>query len=228
MNAATKTMKALILCLFSLNVVKTSQKLMVLGLILLTALISWQGFQNPVFLEQMLFNPYRIKHQSEWSRFFTHLVVHLDWSHLIFNMMTLYFIGSYLFEEYTLLFGQMNGIYYFLALYLMGGLFATIYSYYRYQDQPAYRSLGASGAVTAVLFAFIAAHPTQGLMLMFLPIPIPAYIFGPIYLLIEYYAFRKGNTGIAHDAHIFGAIAGILFVLFFIPGFAQFFASLFV
>ena len=199
---------------------------MVIGLIILTAFISWQGFQNSAFLERMLFIPYRIKHQLEWPRFFTHMLVHIDWSHLIFNMMTLYFIGDFLFKEYSILFGTVKGIYYFLALYLMGCLFATLYSYYRHQDNAGYRSLGASGAVTAVLFAFIAAHPSQGLMLMFIPIPIPAYIFGPVYLLVEYYAFRKGNTGIAHDAHISGAIAGILFVLFFIPGYGQFFASL--
>ena len=199
---------------------------MVLGLILLTALISWQGFQNQAFLEKMLFIPYRIKHQSEWYRFFTHMVVHLDWSHLLFNMLTLWFIGAYLADEYNAIFGFVKGTYYFAALYLMGGLFATLYSYYRHQDQPTYRSLGASGAVTAVLFAFITAHPTEGLMLMFVPIPIPAYLFGPIYLLIEYYAFRNGNTGIAHDAHISGAIAGILFVLLFMPGYAQYFASL--
>jgi membrane associated rhomboid family serine protease len=200
---------------------------MVIFLIILTVLVSWQGFQNRSFLERMLFIPYRIKHNEEWPRFFSHMLVHSDWSHLIFNMMTLYFIGDFLFNEYSLIFGSIKGIYYFGSLYLMGGLFATAYSYYKHQNNPGYRSLGASGAVTAVLFAFIAAHPTQDLMLMFIPIPIPAYIFGPIYLLIEYYAFRKGNTGIAHDAHISGALVGILFVLFFIPGYAQFFASLF-
>ena len=108
----------------------------------------------------------------------------------------------------------------------MGGLFATTYAYYKHQDQPAYRSLGASGAVTAVLFAFITAHPMQSLMLMFIPIPIPAYLFGPLYLVIEYYAFRRGNTGVAHDAHITGAFIGIIFVLFFMPGYSQYFASL--
>lgn len=200
---------------------------MVLGLILLTAFLSWQGFQNLAFLERMLFIPYRSKHNAEWYRFFTHMFVHLDWSHLLFNMLTLWFIGGFLAEEYQLIFGIVKGTYYFAMLYLMGGLFATLYSFYKHQDQSYYRSLGASGAVTAVLFAFIAAHPTQGLMLMFIPIPIPAYLFGPIYLLIEFYAFRKGNTGIAHDAHISGALAGILFVFIFLPGYAQLFASLF-
>ncbi len=199
---------------------------MVLALILITVIVSWQGFQAPHWLDRMTFSPFLAKHHGEWYRFLTHIFIHLDWSHLIFNMLTLYFIGDYIFGEFEQIFGPFKGIYYFLVLYLMGGLFATFYSFYRHQDNSSYRSLGASGAVSAVLFAFVTAHPTQGLMLMFIPIAIPAYIFGPMYLLIEYYAFRKGNTGIAHDAHIAGAIFGILFVLFFLPGYAQYFASL--
>lgn len=198
---------------------------MLLTLILLTAIVSWQGFQHPMWRDKMLFSPYLAKHNKEWTRFFTHMFVHLDWMHLIFNMMTLYFIGEFFFGELIMFFGELKGSYFFFLLYLMGGLFATLYSYYRHQDDPQYRSLGASGAVTAVLFAFIAVNPTQELMLFFIPVPIPAFIFGPIYLLIEYYGFRKGNTGVAHDAHISGAVVGLLFVLFFMPKY--FFASLF-
>lgn len=199
---------------------------MVLALICITVIFSWQGFQAPHWRDKMTFSPFMAKHHGEWHRFLTHIFIHLDWTHLIFNMLTLYFIGDYIFREFEQMFGPIKGIYYFSILYLMGGLFATLYSFYRHQDNSSYRSLGASGAVSAVLFAFVTAHPTQGLMLMFIPIPIPAYIFGPLYLFIEYYAFRKGNTGIAHDAHIAGAIFGILFVLFFIPGYGQYFASL--
>lgn len=200
---------------------------MVIGLILFTALLSWQGFQNPTWRARMLFSPYLAKHNKEWHRFFTHMFVHLDWSHLLFNMLTLFFIGDFFLWQLSSFFGNLGGVYYFALLYLMGGLFATLYAYYRHQDDPHYRSLGASGAVTAVLFAFIAVNPMQELSLLFIPLPIPAYIFGPLYLLIEYYAFRKGNTGIAHDAHISGAIVGLLFVLLFIPKYLQFFASLF-
>jgi len=199
---------------------------MVIALIFITALVSWYGFESPQWREKLIFSPYLAKHNREWHRFFTHMFVHLDWSHLVFNMLTLYFIGEYLFREFSSLFGAFKGVYYFFLLYLMGGLFATTYAYYKHQDQPAYRSLGASGAVTAVLFAFITAHPMQSLMLMFIPIPIPAYLFGPLYLVIEYYAFRRGNTGVAHDAHITGAFIGIIFVLFFMPGYSQYFASL--
>ena len=83
----------------------------------------------------------------------------------------------------------------------------------KHQDNPAYRSLGASGAVSAVIFAAILWDPSMLLGIMFLPFPIPAYIFGPIYLAIEYFSMKRGGTGIAHDAHLGGAIFGILFVL---------------
>jgi membrane associated rhomboid family serine protease len=83
----------------------------------------------------------------------------------------------------------------------------------KHQDNPAYRSLGASGAVSAVIFAAILWDPSMLLVIMFLPFPIPAYIFGPIYLAIEYFSMKRGGTGIAHDAHLGGAIFGILFVL---------------
>jgi membrane associated rhomboid family serine protease len=83
----------------------------------------------------------------------------------------------------------------------------------RHQNDPNYRSVGASGAVSAIIFAVIIWVPDLPLNLMFIPIPIPAYIFGVIYLAFEYYAHKKGNTGIAHDAHIGGAVLGIVYVL---------------
>jgi membrane associated rhomboid family serine protease len=105
---------------------------------------------------------------------------------------------------------------------------ATFLPMLKHQDQPSYRSLGASGAVSAVLFAVICWNPTLSLSLMFIPIPIPAYIFGPLYLLFEYYSLKKGNTGIAHDAHIGGAIFGILFVLMLDPSKGIQFVNLFL
>ena len=109
------------------------------------------------------------------------------------------------------------GIVYFCVLYFAGMIAATFLPMIKHQDQSNYRSLGASGAVSAVLFAVILWNPTLSLSLMFIPIPIPAYIFGPLYLLFEYFSLKKGNTGIAHDAHLGGAIFGILFVLMLDP-----------
>ena len=190
---------------------------MILFFLILTVVISWQAFQNQALLSRLLLEPYAVKHRGEFYRLLSHMLVHADFTHLAFNMMTLYFIGSYLEQIWQLQFGLMNTRIYLFLLYVVGGLCATLWPMIRNQDNPSYRSLGASGAVSAILFAFILWDPTQSLYLMFIPIPIPAYVFGPLYLAFEYYSMRKGKSGIAHDAHIGGAIFGVLFVLLIAP-----------
>ncbi len=185
-------------------------------ILIATIAISLWADKNVELKERMLFIPYRIKHQHEFHRFITHAFIHADFPHLAFNMMTLYFMGDYLYLEWMTQFGNA-GIVYFCVLYFAGMIAATFLPMIKHQDQSNYRSLGASGAVSAVLFAVILWNPTLSLSLMFIPIPIPAYVFGPLYLFFEYYSLKKGNTGIAHDAHIGGAIFGILFVLMLDP-----------
>ena len=189
---------------------------MLLIILVATIIISLWADKNAEWKERMLFIPYRIKHQHEYHRFVTHAFIHADFPHLAFNMMTLYFMGEYLYLEWMTQFGNA-GIVYFCVLYFAGMIAATFLPMVKHQDQPNYRSLGASGAVSAVLFAVILWKPTLSLSLMFIPIPIPAYVFGPLYLFFEYYSLKKGNTGIAHDAHLGGAIFGILFVLMLYP-----------
>jgi membrane associated rhomboid family serine protease len=189
---------------------------MLLIILVATIIISLWADKNAEWKERMLFIPYRIKHQHEYHRFVTHAFIHADFPHLAFNMMTLYFMGEYLYLEWMTQFGNA-GIVYFCVLYFAGMIAATFLPMVKHQDQSNYRSLGASGAVSAVLFAVILWKPTLSLSLMFIPIPIPAYIFGPLYLFFEYYSLKKGNTGIAHDAHLGGAIFGILFVLMLDP-----------
>jgi membrane associated rhomboid family serine protease len=142
-----------------------------------------------------------------------HLFIHADVMHLSFNMMSLYFLGTILEQELMYAYGEVRGEAHFLVIYILGGLFATLIPYIRHQDNPSYRALGASGAVSAVIFAAIIWNPKMELMILFLPIPIPAYIFGPLYIAFEYWADRRGGSGIAHDAHIGGAIFGVLYVL---------------
>ena len=127
-------------------------------------------------------------------------------------MISLFYLGGYLEAELINNYGSV-GIYYYIILYISGGVAATVFPYFKNSDNPMYRSLGASGAVSAVIFATILWEPQLELMLMFIPIPIKAYVLGPIYLAIEYYSMRKGASGIAHDAHLGGALFGILFVL---------------
>jgi len=182
-------------------------------IIIVTVLVSLNAFSKSFILDKMVYSPYRVKHEKEYYRLLSHMFIHADSVHLIFNMMSLYFLGSFLENELIFSFGSIGGEVHFLILYFFGGLFSTLIPFSRNQDNSNYRALGASGAVSAVIFAAIIWNPTMKLSLLFLPIPIPAYIFGPIYLAFEYWADRRGGTGIAHDAHIGGAIFGVIYVL---------------
>ena len=185
-------------------------------IVALTCLISWQALNNQNFQNQCMFIPYNVKHSEEYYRLLSHVLVHADFAHLAFNMISMFYLGKYLEMQLVYEYGNL-GMYYFIILYLLGGLAATILPYSRNSDNSMYRSLGASGAVSAVVFATIMWNPQLELMLLFIPIPIKAYILGPIYLAVEYYSMRRGGSGIAHDAHIGGALFGILFVLLIDP-----------
>ena len=181
-------------------------------IVLLTVLISYQGFSNIKFQENSMYVPYEVKYNKAYYRMLSHIFIHADWTHLSFNMISLYFLGSFLETQWSFEFGLM-GNYYFILLYFGGALIATIWPYYRNSENPGYRSLGASGAVSSVVFATMLWYPQLELYLMFITIPIKAYILGPLYLDVEYYSMKRGGTGVAHDAHLGGALFGILFVL---------------
>jgi membrane associated rhomboid family serine protease len=190
---------------------------LVLIIIGITVLISFSVENKPDLKEKMLFMPYRIKHNGEYQRLISSVFIHADINHLAFNMLSLYFLGTLFEQQLIAVYGVQLGSVHFLLLYLLGGVASEIYPFIRHQDDPYYRSLGASGAVSAVIFAAIFWNPTMDLFLFFIPVPIPAYIFGPIYLAFEYFAMKKGTTNIAHDAHIGGALFGIFFVLLLNP-----------
>jgi membrane associated rhomboid family serine protease len=183
----------------------------------ITVLISFSVENKPEQKEKMLFIPNRIKQNGEYHRMISSIFIHADLNHLVFNMISLYFLGNLFEQQMIQIYGVQLGSFNFLLLYLLGGVVAEIYPFIRHQDDPYYRSLGASGAVSAVIFAAIFWNPTMNLYLFFIPFPIPAYIFGPIYLAFEYFSMKRGTTNIAHDAHIGGALFGILFVLFLNP-----------
>ncbi|MCH2225723.1 MAG: rhomboid family intramembrane serine protease, partial [Crocinitomicaceae bacterium] len=187
------------------------------ALILLTGLTSLNAFNNRSFLERMMFVPYVCRRDRAYERFITHMLIHADWGHLLFNMMSLYFLGDVLLSENFIVqnsevtplglqaeYGTLVGQVHFLLIYVLGGLFATIIPYARNKDNPGYRSLGASGGVSAIIFASIMWNPWLELYVMFIPIGIPAYIFGPLYLAYEFYMDKRGGSNTAHDAHIGG------------------------
>ncbi len=182
--------------------------------IVATAFISWRAFKDQEMKYKWIFYPYKVMRQKEYYRIISHIFIHADLMHLLFNMFVLYSFGRQIEATFILYFGAGLGSLHFFILYFIGGIAASIWPFMRNKDNPNYMSLGASGAVSAVLFASILWLPNGGIGLFFIPISIPAWIFGILYLLFEYYMGKKGGGNVAHDAHFGGAVYGIVYVLF--------------
>lgn len=136
--------------------------------------------------------------------------------HLLFNMITLYFFGTAVEQWFMVLFPEL-GRTLFLVFYLVAIVAASLATFYKYRDTQSFASIGASGAVSAILFAAILLQPTLSLYMMFIPIPIPGFIYGAFYLWYSSYAARRGHDGIDHVAHFYGAVFGFLFPLVLKP-----------
>lgn len=187
----------------------------------ITVLVSIAAMDNMTLKNKLMFNAYMINHRKEWYRFFSNGLIHADWIHLLFNMYALWMFGKGVetIYKYDEVFGGKGSLF-FILLYVGGLAMSSLYSYEKNKNNIHYNSLGASGAVSAVIFAFIVLNPTAQLGFMFIPVPIPAYLFGFIILGIEHYLSRRGNTGIAHDAHFWGSVFGIVFTLVLKPSLA--------
>ena len=158
-----------------------------------------------------MFNSYLINHQKEWWRFLTSGFIHADWMHLLVNMLVLYSFGQNVESEYYINF-EDKAMYYYLVLYIGAIIIANAPSYAKYKNYPGFNSLGASGAVSAIVFAAILFNPWSKIYL-FGVIGIPGIIFGPLYLIYEYQSGKKQHDSINHDAHFGGAIFGLLFTI---------------
>jgi membrane associated rhomboid family serine protease len=190
------------------------------GIILLTVLVSYQAFKDNILFSKMMFNPYLIHHNKQIHRIVTHGFVHADTPHLLFNMFSLYIFGEHIEHVFTQFFGKI-GYLYFLLLYLGGMIFSSFSSYLKYYKKPNYNAIGASGAVSAVVFAFILIFPTQKIGIFFIPPFIPGWIFGLLYLAYSHWMSKKQMDNIGHEAHFWGAIFGLLFTLFLKPSLWQ-------
>jgi membrane associated rhomboid family serine protease len=180
-------------------------------IILLTVIISWIAFSKPQVKEDLLFWPYQIKRQGQWYRFITHGALHADTLHLIFNMVSFYSFGAAL-EDYlfTFIFSEASRAM-LAVLYITGIVFAVIPDYIKHRDNISHRSLGASGAVSAVVFAAITIQPTMPIMFFFIPFKIPGWAFGIAFLILSASLAKKGGGNIGHNAHFWGSIYGVLF-----------------
>lgn len=163
----------------------------------------------PGMLKVGYLKPYRTVRENTWHELLTSGFLHANLGHLFVNMFTLYFFGPVM--------ESVLGSYHFLGLYLTGLIAAGIPSVIKFRDDPNYATLGASGAVGSVLFAFILLFPMESIYLMLIPIPIPAFIFAILYLLYSMYASKQARGKVNHEAHIAGALWGIIYLLIFVP-----------
>lgn len=185
--------------------------MLTLILIGVTVLVSWLAFERPKLLERLILWPPAIDRKNQVERLLTHGFIHADWSHLLFNMITLYFFGRVIERFFAQYLGQLG----FLLFYLTAIIVAILPTYLRHRHDPNYRSLGASGAVSAVLFAFILLQPWALIFVFFLPVP--AIVYAIAYVAYSFWMDRKGGDNINHSAHLSGAAYGVLFMLLMEP-----------
>jgi membrane associated rhomboid family serine protease len=206
-------------------------------LVAVTTITSCIGFSRPELMMKWMFNPYLIYHKKQYYRFISHAFIHSrnNIFHLFFNMFVLYQFGENVEIYFKYDYPKIGWLLY-LLLYFGGIVFSSLRDFEKYKNDPNYNALGASGAVSAVLFAHILIFPTTSLYLMFIPIPIPSFVFGALYLWLEGYLDKREGGHIAHGAHFYGAIFGFVFTLFtnfsLLPGFfsqiKDYFASFFI
>jgi membrane associated rhomboid family serine protease len=195
-------------------------------IIAVTGLVSYLAFQNHDLMDKLQFNAAKVVHQKQYYRLISHAFIHANWSHLIVNMFVLYFFGRGIEQYFDYYFGN-RAIAYFLLLYFGGILASNLWSLIKHQNNYYYNAVGASGAVSALLFAFIFFNPWEKLY-FFGILPIPGILFAVGYLFYSYQMSKKSTDNVAHDAHILGAIFGFIFPILLKPQlFTQFIDQLF-
>ncbi len=189
---------------------------MTIPIIIITAAISILAFYKEKVMYGLMLNPYRVIHKREYHRVLSHAFLHVDWTHLIINMIVLFSFGINVERWLGVL--QNNGylnrpLLSYAALYFGGIVISTLITLFRNRNKPSYNSVGASGAVSAVVFTSIFFAPLDRLY-FFGILPIPGILFAILYLLYSSYMSRRSRDNVNHDAHLMGALFGFAFPLF--------------
>ncbi|MFP4620362.1 MAG: rhomboid family intramembrane serine protease [Bacteroidales bacterium] len=194
-------------------------------IIAITAAVSILAFRNENLFERLQLNPYLIHHRNQYHRLITHGFLHADWIHLLVNMIVLFSFGSAVENRFDILESKgmiNNAPLHFLILYFIGMMISTFSTIKKYKNNYNYNAIGASGAVSAVVFAFIFFSPRNTLLLMGI-IPIPAIVFGVLYLIYSQYMRKKSGGTVNHDAHFIGAVFGFIYPILLEPTLVRYF-----
>ena len=182
-------------------------------IIIITVIVSIAGFNNEQVMDKLIFYPPAVTERRQYYRFISCGFIHADVPHLIFNMFSFYLFSDQLVEpQFTVYFGNYGKLM-FLAMYLVALIVCLLPTYFKNKNNTNYRSLGASGAVSAVVFAGLLISPLSLIGFFIIPPVIPGFIFGPLYLLLSYYLDKRQADNINHSAHIWGALFGVVFIL---------------
>jgi membrane associated rhomboid family serine protease len=190
-------------------------------LIIITVLVSVFAFRSQKVMDDLIFYPAAIIEKNQYFRFISYGFIHADISHLFFNMYAFYLFGGACENSFIGIFGN-NAKTFFVLLYFLALIASVVPDFNKHKDNYNYRSLGASGAVSAVVFAYILFNPLQGIGLLFIPVFIPGFLFGIIFLVVSYFLGKKGGSRVNHSAHIWGAIFGVIFLIVFCELFSDY------
>ena len=198
-----------------------------LVVIIVTSLVSLMCFYGPLDWNALKFSAYEVWHKMKWWKMISHGFVHGGWGHLFFNMLTLYFFGRVVEQYFSAIWCAPTGGILYGVLYLTAIAVSSLWDLFKYRNDWNYSAVGASGAVSAILFASILFEPRMGIYIYLIPIPVPGFIFAPMYLLYCWYMARRNADNIGHTAHFWGAVYGLLFPLLLRPDiFRHFIAQL--
>ncbi|AHX12541.1 membrane protein [Dyella jiangningensis] len=190
-----------------------------LAIIAITCIVSFMAFNNVRLMNDLILWPPAITRHREYHRLVTYGVVHADFNHLLFNMITLFFFGRSMEGFYTARLGMLG----FALFYIVALVVSILPTYLKNRRNPNYRSLGASGAVSAVLFAYILLAPWSRIIVFV--VPMPAIIYAVLYLAYSIYMDRRAQDNVNHSAHLWGAAFGVAFTLLLRPEVFSYFLS---
>lgn len=176
-----------------------------------------ESLQRPEWMAKLRFNAYLVWQKRQYYRMLSYGLIHADYWHLLFNMLTLYFFGDFVESCFIVVLGAQAGTITYIIMYVTALAVSTSVDLVRHKDNPGYNAVGASGAISAVIFAAIFFNPTMRISLLFIPIPTPGWLFGILYLAYCFYMDKRGMDNIGHSAHFVGAVYGFIFPLLIRP-----------